>query len=160
MKVIWEFSKPKWTMVWEQPGVQNSEASPATGARPTPATKATLVVIGGDGGCDTEQKGQRLRSAERADSRRFWNRKKNVDPTERHRRNWRRCIKTREKAGVMDVEIGVKMITLPIIANIAYTLGRKLTYDPKTWKFINDDEANRLLYEPDAPSLDPERCLK
>ena len=48
----------------------------------------------------------------------------------------------------MDVEIGVKVIILPIIANIAYTLGRKLTYDPKTWKFINDEEANRLLYEP------------
>ena len=66
------------------------------------------------------------------------------DPTERHRQNWRRCIKTRDRTA-MPIEIGYKVITLPIIANISYVLGRKLNWDPINFRFIGDEEANRML---------------
>ncbi len=144
MKAKWEFSKPQWTLIWEQPGVVPERFEGEWGGTYT-GDKGDLIVAGGDGGCATEEKAKLYTPP--ADGFKAFLHPENADPTERHRRNWRHCIKTREKP-VMDVEIGVKVIILPIIANIAYTLGRKLTYDPKTWKFINDEEANRLLYEP------------
>ena len=70
-----------------------------------------------------------------------------MDVTEKHRRNWRKCIKTRELP-VSDIGIQYKTIILPIIANIAYVVGRELTFDPKTNRFINDEEANRFLSDP------------
>ncbi len=146
MRVTWEFSKPRWTLVWDQPGTVNPRLPSEWGATYT-GDKGDLVVTGGEGGCDTEQKAKDYSPPSSGFKAFLEPEPPEIDPTERHRRNWRRCIKTREKPA-MDVEIGVKVITLPIIANIAYTVGRKLTYDPKKWRFINDDEANRLLYEP------------
>lgn len=142
----WEFSKPKWTLVWEQPGTPNPRFPGEWGATYT-GDKGDLVVTGGDGGTDTEQKAKLYTPPANGFKAFLGPEPLDIDPTERHRRNWRNCIKTREKP-VMDVEIGVKVITLPIIANISWQLGRKLTYDPKTWRFIGDEEANRLLSEP------------
>lgn len=144
MRVVWEFSEPRWTLVWEQPGKPNLRFPGEWGATYT-GDKGDVIVLGGDGGCDVEQKAKDFIPPDKGFK--AYMEPEEVDPTERHRRNWRRCIKTREKP-VMDVEIGVKVITLPIIANIAWQLGRKLTYDPKQWKFINDEEANRFLAEP------------
>ncbi|WP_309710758.1 Gfo/Idh/MocA family oxidoreductase [Armatimonas sp.] len=144
MQVKWEFSNPKWTMTWDQPGVAPERFEGPWGAL-YKGDKDDLIVLGGDGGCTTEEKARFYKPP--AGGIKAFMEPEDTDPTERHRRNWRRCIRTREKP-VMDVEIGVKVIVLPIIANIAYVLGRKLTYDPKKWKFIGDDEANKLLYEP------------
>jgi hypothetical protein len=48
----------------------------------------------------------------------------------------------------MPVDVGHRVITLPIIANISYLLGRKLNWDPVREQFIGDEEANRFLAEP------------
>jgi len=34
------------------------------------------------------------------------------------------------------------------LGNVAYQLGRSLEFDPKTERFVNDDEANKLLTRP------------
>lgn len=144
MRVVWQFSDPKWTLIWEQPGTPNEELPGEWGAT-YHGSKGELVVLGGDGGTETEEKAALYKPP--AGGFEAFLEPTEADPTERHRRNWRRCIKTRERP-VMDVEIGVKVILLPIIGNIAFQLGRKLTFDPKTWRFLGDDEANRFLDEP------------
>jgi predicted dehydrogenase len=144
MKVTWKFTKPDWTLVWEQPGTPNPRFPGEWGATYT-GDRGDLVVTGGDGGCDTEEKAKAFKTPTGGFTP--FLEPEDTDPTERHRRNWRRCIKTRERPA-MDVEIGAKVIALPIIANIAWQLGRTVTFDPKTWKFVGDDEANRFLAEP------------
>mgnify|MGYP001167334226 FL=1 len=148
MRVTWTFTDPDWTLVWDQPGTANPRLPGEWGATYT-GERGDLVVLGGDGGCDTEAKAKAY-TPPASGFKAFLEPDGDgppPDPTERHRRNWRRCIQTRERP-VMDVEIGVKVIALPIIANAAYRLGRPLTFDPKTWRFVNDPEANRLVDEP------------
>lgn len=151
MRVTWKFKKPDWTLTWNQPGTPNPRLSGEWGGTYT-GDKGDLVVLGGDGGCDTEAKAKEYTPPANG-FKAFMEPTPagmdpaKIDPTERHRQNWRRCIKTGERP-VMDVEVGVKVILLPIIANIAYQLGRPLTFDPKKMQFKNDAEANRFLDEP------------
>ena len=58
-----------------------------------------------------------------------------------HRENWLDCIKTREKP-ICDVAIGAGSVTICHLVNLAYWHNRKLTWDPKTWEFPGDAEAN------------------
>lgn len=140
----WQFSNPDWVLSWNQPGTPNPRFPGEWGGTYT-GDKGDLIVLGGDGGCETEQKAKDYKP--KAGGFTAYLEPTEADPTERHRRNWRRCIKTRERP-VMDVETGYRVIVLPIIANIAYLVGRKLTFDPQTARFIGDEEANRFLSEP------------
>ena len=57
-----------------------------------------------------------------------------------------------------EIEEGHLSTTLPLIANVAYRVGRELTFDGKTEQFVGDDEANTLLkgtYR--APFVVPEK---
>ncbi len=47
-----------------------------------------------------------------------------------------------------DVEIGHRATTLCHLVNICRDLGRRLRWDPKAEKFIDDDQANKLLSRP------------
>ena len=148
MSVTWEFKNPDWTLTWDQPG--EPEAFPGHtdkiewGAKYY-GDRDSLLVAGGDGGCDTEPKAMAYQPPN--DGVRLFLEAENTDPTERHRRNWRRCIKTREQP-VMNPTVGLHVITLPIIANISYLLGRKLNWDPSAFRFVGDEEANRCLAQP------------
>jgi predicted dehydrogenase len=148
MRVTWKFTKPDWTLTWTQPGTPNPRFPGEWGGTYT-GDKGDLIVLGGDGGCDTEAVAKNYTPPANGFNAFLepLGANEKVDPTERHRRNWRRCIKTRERPA-MDIETAVKVITLPIIANIAYQVGRPLTFDPKTGRFMNDAEANRFLDEP------------
>jgi predicted dehydrogenase len=149
MEVTWKFKNPDWSLTWSQPGARY----PFPGTRdPIPwgakyyGDRDTLIVSGGDAGCDTEPKAKEYRPPSNG-FHAFLDPAQTDDPTERHRQNWRRCIRTREKP-VMSVEIGVNVITLPIIANISYQLGRKLNWDHASQRFVGDEEANRFLAQP------------
>lgn len=61
--------------------------------------------------------------------------------------NWLECIKTR-KAPISPVEIGHRACSVCLISHIAMKLPRKLQWDPKTERFINDKEANAMLSRP------------
>ena len=149
LSVKWEFKNPDWTLTWDQPG--EPEAFPGSknliewGAKYY-GDRDTLIVSGGDGGCDTEAKAKAYKPASDGVAL-FLDPEDTNDPTERHRRNWRKCIKSREQP-VMNPVVGLHVITMPIIANISYLLGRKLYWDPDNFRFVGDEEANRCLAQP------------
>jgi predicted dehydrogenase len=62
-----------------------------------------------------------------------------------HLKNFYDCVRSREKPAA-DIEDGHLSTVLCHLANISFRLGnRKLTLDPGTEKFMDDDEANGLL---------------
>ena len=61
--------------------------------------------------------------------------------------NWLDCIQSR-KAPISSVEMGHMACVVCLISHIAMKLPRKLHWDSKNEKFINDDEANTLLRRP------------
>jgi len=61
-----------------------------------------------------------------------------------HRDDWLHCIRTRERP-IADVEIGHRTNTVCQLGNICHVVERSLKWDPVAERFIDDDEANRLL---------------
>jgi predicted dehydrogenase len=61
-----------------------------------------------------------------------------------HKQNFLDCIKTR-KDPITNAEIGHRTSTLCHLGNIAMMLGRKLKWDPKKERFINDSAANSMV---------------
>jgi len=61
--------------------------------------------------------------------------------------NWLDCIKTREQP-ISPVEIGHRACSVCLISHIAMKVDGKLMWDPKTEKFTNSDEANKMLDRP------------
>jgi hypothetical protein len=64
-----------------------------------------------------------------------------------HHQDWLECIKTRNRP-VADVEIGASSAIVCHLGNIAYRLQRPLQWDPDNQRFLNDDEAARLVSRP------------
>ncbi|MDE2127403.1 MAG: Gfo/Idh/MocA family oxidoreductase [Armatimonadetes bacterium] len=141
MNVTWKFENPAWTLTWGQPGDPKSFPGSTDkiewGARYY-GDKGELTVSGGDSSGTTEQKA--FDYAPPPDGI-------HIPESLDHRQNWLDSIKTR-KLPIMDVAIGHRVVTMPIIANISYRLGRPLRWDPAHEHFIGDGEANRLLSMP------------
>lgn len=70
-----------------------------------------------------------------------------VEPSDNHHRNWIDAIRSRKKP-ICDVEIGHRSATVCELGQIGYDLRRPLNWDPVKERFINDDEANKLLSRP------------
>jgi myo-inositol 2-dehydrogenase / D-chiro-inositol 1-dehydrogenase len=68
-----------------------------------------------------------------------------------HMMNWLECMRSR-KEPVATVEMGHRSNSICVLTHIAMKLGRKLEWDPKTEKFVKDDEADKML---DYPHRDP-----
>jgi predicted dehydrogenase len=61
-----------------------------------------------------------------------------------HHENFIDCVIERKETAA-PVEVGHRSISIAHIGNIAMILGRDLDWDPVKEKFINDDEANKML---------------
>ena len=62
-----------------------------------------------------------------------------------HIKNFFDCVESRQRPNA-DIEEGHHSAMLCQTANISYRLGgRRLELDPKSERFINDDEANKLV---------------
>jgi predicted dehydrogenase len=73
-----------------------------------------------------------------------------VYPSSNHGRNWLECVRSR-KPCICPAEVGHRSATVCHLGNIGYRLRRTLTWDPAQERFVDDDEANMLLYrEPRA----------
>jgi len=57
------------------------------------------------------------------------------------------AVRTRQQPG-NNAWVGHRSVSLMHLANTAIRLGRKLRYDPVNFRFIGDEEANRLQYPP------------
>ena len=66
------------------------------------------------------------------------------DHRQGHRRDFLHCVKTR-KTPITPAEVGHRSATVPHLGNIAMILGRKIRWDPKRERIINDESANRML---------------
>ncbi len=64
-----------------------------------------------------------------------------------HIANFIDCVRTRRKPAA-DVEAGHRATTICHLINICRKLGRKLQWDPKAEKFVNDQAANKLISRP------------
>ncbi len=62
-----------------------------------------------------------------------------------HMVNFLAAVKTRKHTDLnADVEVGARSMALVHLANISYRLKRTLKFDPVTWTFPGDAEANRM----------------
>ncbi len=64
-----------------------------------------------------------------------------------HRQNFIDCVRSRRET-VAPIEVAHRSIMIGHLGVIAIKLGRKLRWDPKKERFINDAEADRMLYRP------------
>ena len=70
-----------------------------------------------------------------------------VEPSDNHYRNWIDAVRSRKKP-ICDVEIGHRSATVCELGQIGYDLRRPLDWDPVKERFVNDDDANKLLSRP------------
>jgi predicted dehydrogenase len=61
-----------------------------------------------------------------------------------HHQDWLNCIRSRRRP-ICDVEIGQRSVSVCHLGNIAYWLKRPLKWDPAKERFLDDEEANRML---------------
>jgi predicted dehydrogenase len=74
------------------------------------------------------------------------NDRKGPSTTQLHMENFVKAVKSRDYKDLhCDVETAARAAALCHLANISYRLGRRLSFDPATQKFIQDDAANEML---------------
>ncbi|MHC4475760.1 MAG: Gfo/Idh/MocA family protein [Planctomycetota bacterium] len=64
-----------------------------------------------------------------------------------HKGNFIDCIRTRAET-VAPVEVAHRSISVGLLGEIAMLTGRKLKWDPENERFLNDEQANRMLSRP------------
>ena len=64
-----------------------------------------------------------------------------------HKADFIECIKSRGQT-IAPVEVAHRSCTACILGYIAMRLGRKLKWDPQAERFVNDEQANRMLSRP------------
>ncbi len=69
---------------------------------------------------------------------------KSIPPSPGHVREFVDSVKSRSRCSC-DIENGFRLTKVPLMANIAYKTGLKLTWDDEKEQFINAPTANRLL---------------
>lgn len=127
MHVRYEFADPEFVLEWDQPGGGKLNVD-FVGEQATLSGFWEFQVT----------EGQADLSPTRSDE-------PQLQRSDNHAGNWLDCIATRRRP-VMDVEIGHRITCWSHLGNLAYQLGRKLTWDPTAERFVGDEEANRLLH--------------
>ncbi len=139
MEVTYQFKNPDWTMVWAQPGDPDPEFPKARYGAKYYGDKGQITVTFGDGNATaTNQKV--IDFSTQCDCGKVFR-------SPGHNVNWEDCIRTREKP-IMHMEAGHRVASICILGNVGFQLQRKLEWDPVAERFVNDEEANRLLSRP------------
>jgi len=133
LDVTWKLPARDLTITWTQPGTPKLGSSWGEVYR---GSDDSLIVAGGDGGCNTEEKAKSYRPGPGAKEVYLHPFPRN-DATARHRQNFLDSIRS-GKRPVMDIEPAVKVIMLGNLANLSYTLKRPLSFHFGRWKFIGE----------------------
>lgn len=64
-----------------------------------------------------------------------------------HKQNFLDCVKSRKET-IAPAEIGHRSISVGLLGEIAMLTERKLKWDPEKEVFLNDEQANRMLWRP------------
>ena len=127
MRVQWEFADPAFTLIWDQ-GPDKKLNLEFVGQQATLSGFWEYQVTQGEADL-SPTRGDELQ----------------LEQSASHPGNWLDCIASRRRP-VMDVEIGHRATTWSHLGNLAYLLRRKLRWDPAAERFLDDEEANRLLH--------------
>jgi myo-inositol 2-dehydrogenase/D-chiro-inositol 1-dehydrogenase len=76
-----------------------------------------------------------------------------------HHKNWLECVKSRQTP-LVPAPIAHRANTACIVSWIAMKLARPLTWDVKTERFVNDDQANAMLSRPERAPYGAVRLAK
>ena len=140
LDVTWKFPARDLTITWKQPGEPKLGSS---WGEVFHGSDDTLIVAGGDGGCNIEEKAKAYRPGPGAKEV-YLHPYPNRNATARHQQNFLDCIKT-GKRPAMDIEPAVKVVMLGNLANLSYTLKRPLSFHFGKWKYVGEGakELNR-----------------
>ncbi len=75
-----------------------------------------------------------------------------------HFQTWIKAVRSRNRKDLTaEIEEGHKSMAMCLLARTSYQVGRPLRFDPETEKVLDDEEADRMLNEPDyrAPYVVP-----
>jgi predicted dehydrogenase len=68
------------------------------------------------------------------------------DDTALHMQNFLEAVRSRKREDLRaEIEIGARAAGIVHLANIAYRLGRKVTWDDAARKFVSDSDANKMI---------------
>jgi hypothetical protein len=129
------YKDPDLVLTWKQPGpnpIDDKFGAVYHGSNDT------LIVYGGDGGCDTEQKAKGYAAPSGGE---------HAFQSPGHHQNWFDCIKTRETP-LMNIDAAHAIATNCILSNLSYRLQRPIEWDGERQRIIGDEAANRLLGNP------------
>lgn len=142
MEVIYTFKNPDWKLIWSQPGEAKGEGGFGMVFY---GEKDSLIVRRDGTQYEAEEKARNFTAAR--DGVYVYQMDKHSDYNLNHKEDWYNAIETGTRP-IMDIEKGHRAGTLCILGNLSYLLGRKLDWDADRERFINDEQANRLLSNP------------
>lgn len=140
-RVVYQFRNPAWTLVWNQTGSDEPMVKilgHSFGARYY-GEHGELEVGGGDGGTYIIPEIQHGYTPPAGGV--------HIPESPGHRQNWEECIRTR-KDPLMTIEAGTGVSLLCTLGNLSFRLGRKLVWDNENFCCVGDEQANRMLGEP------------
>lgn len=151
------FDIAQWALGMDNSGpvkIEPPEGKAATGLKYTYAN-GIVMYHGGPSGCTFEgtkgtlyvDRGKLTADPANILEAKIGENEFHVEPSDNHHRNWIDAIRSRKKP-ICDVEIGHRSATVCELGQIGYDLRRPLNWDPVKERFVNDDDANKLLSRP------------
>jgi predicted dehydrogenase len=130
---VYEF--PDYLLIWEHKAGLNNGLNGRSWGVEWSGTEGTIILNDGGWELITERKKANLDSGKHKGS---------GDPRPAHVRNFLACLKSRQQP-VLNLEVGHHVSTVAHLGNIAYRVGRKIKWDAKRERVIDDPQADKLV---------------
>jgi predicted dehydrogenase len=147
MQVTFQFQDPAWTLVWAQPGDKLGKLEFGNVFWGENGQRLILEWEGAYKPAEPEAMNFQVppggfepyRTNEYPDPGDF---------NKNHMADWFKAIREPDYLPAVDIEIAHRTATLCIVANLSYILRRKLVWDADKEQVVGDEQANRLLAQP------------